>query len=190
MEDDCYLRRMKERAKKRDLSHETPPTPLIRISQVPVLTVISLSLLLQNLRLISSILLFKIMLYRYFVYRPFCTWVNFFVKSNLWSRHSGSNNISFTFLQVNFRDIVKLPLSGLCQFIFHQQCVFPAGSDSKASTYNTGDLGSIPGLGRSPGEGNGNPLQYSYLENPMDGGIWLGYSPCGHKESDMTEQLH
>ena len=47
---------------------------------------------------------------------------------------------------------------------------FPGGSDSKASAYNAGDLGSIPGLGRSPGEGNGNPLQYSCLENPMDGG--------------------
>ena len=49
---------------------------------------------------------------------------------------------------------------------------FPGGSDGKASAYNTGDLGSIPGLGRSPGEGNGNPLQYSCLENPMDGGTW------------------
>ena len=42
----------------------------------------------------------------------------------------------------------------------------------KASGYNVGDLGSIPGSGRSPGEGNGNPLQYSCLENPMDGGAW------------------
>ena len=49
---------------------------------------------------------------------------------------------------------------------------FPGGSDGKASTYNVGDLGSIPGSGRSPGEGNGNPLQYSCLENPMDGGAW------------------
>ena len=49
---------------------------------------------------------------------------------------------------------------------------FPGGSDGKASAYNTGDLGSIPGLGRSPGEGNGNPFQYSLLENPMDGGAW------------------
>ena len=47
---------------------------------------------------------------------------------------------------------------------------FPGGSDGKASACNAGDLGSIPGLGRSPGEGNGNPLQYSCLENPMDGG--------------------
>ena len=50
--------------------------------------------------------------------------------------------------------------------------VFPDGSDSKTSAYNVGDLGSIPGSGRYPGEGNGNPLQYSCLENPMDGGAW------------------
>ena len=49
---------------------------------------------------------------------------------------------------------------------------FPGGSDGKASAYNVGDPGSIPGSGRSPGEGNGNPLSYSCLENPMDGGAW------------------
>ena len=53
---------------------------------------------------------------------------------------------------------------------FAQNIDFPCGSDGKASAYNAGDPGSIPGLGRSPGEGNGNPLQYSCLENPMDGG--------------------
>ena len=47
---------------------------------------------------------------------------------------------------------------------------FPGGLEDKASAHNAGDLGSIPGYGRSPGEGNGNPLQYSCLENPMDGG--------------------
>ena len=47
---------------------------------------------------------------------------------------------------------------------------FPGGSDGKASAYNVGDPVSIPGLGRSSGEGNGNPLQYSCLENPMDRG--------------------
>ena len=47
---------------------------------------------------------------------------------------------------------------------------FPGGLDGKASARNAGDLGSILGLGRSPGEGNGNPLQYSCLENPMEGG--------------------
>ena len=49
---------------------------------------------------------------------------------------------------------------------------FPGGLDGKASVYNAGDPVSIPGLGRSPGEGNGNPLQYSCLENPINGGAW------------------
>ena len=49
---------------------------------------------------------------------------------------------------------------------------FPGGSEGKVSTCNAGDPGLIPGLGRSPGEGNGNPLQYSCLENPTDGGAW------------------
>ena len=54
---------------------------------------------------------------------------------------------------------------------------------------NAGDPGSISGLGRSPGEGNGNLLQYSCLENPMDRNL-AGYSPWGHKESDRTERLN
>ena len=49
---------------------------------------------------------------------------------------------------------------------------FPGGSDGKESNCSAGDPGLIPGLGRSPGEGNGNPLQYSCLEKPMDGGAW------------------
>ena len=49
---------------------------------------------------------------------------------------------------------------------------FPGGSEVKASARNAGDLGLIPGSGRPPGEGNGNPLQYSCLENPMEGGAW------------------
>ena len=52
------------------------------------------------------------------------------------------------------------------------QMGFSCGSDGKASAYNGGDPGSIPGSGRSPGEGNGNPFQYSCLENPIDGGAW------------------
>ena len=64
---------------------------------------------------------------------------------------------------------------------------FPGGSDSKASVYNAGELGSIPGSGRFSGEGNGNPLQYSCLENPMDGGAWC---PWGLKKLDTTERLH
>ena len=58
-----------------------------------------------------------------------------------------------------------------CGFVIYKG--FPGGAEVKASACNVGDLGSIPGLGRSPGEGNGNPLQYSCLENPMDGGAWL-----------------
>ena len=55
---------------------------------------------------------------------------------------------------------------------FHFHLDFPGGSDGKASVYNAGDLGSIPRWGRSPGEENGTPLQYSCLENPVDGGAW------------------
>ena len=66
---------------------------------------------------------------------------------------------------------------------------FPGGSMVKNPPANAGDSGSIPGSGRSPREGNGNPLQYSCLENPMDGGTWLRCSPWGLKESDMTEPL-
>ena len=68
--------------------------------------------------------------------------------------------------------------------------VFPGGSDGKESPCNVGDQGSIPGLGRSPGGGNGNPLLYSCLENPHGQGSLVGYRPWGHKESDMTEQLN
>ena len=60
---------------------------------------------------------------------------------------------------------------------------FPGGSDGKESACNAGNLGSIPGLGRSPGEGKGYLLQYSDLENSID------YSPWGCKDSDTTERL-
>ena len=61
---------------------------------------------------------------------------------------------------------------------------FPGGSGSKEFTCNVGDLGLIPGLGRSPGEGNGYPLHYSGLDDSMAGGAW---SPLGLKELDVTE---
>ena len=68
---------------------------------------------------------------------------------------------------------------------------FPGSSNSKASAYNEGDLGLIPGSERSPGEGNGNPLQYSCLENPMDGGAWrlqsMGLQRVRH---DWATSLH
>ena len=64
---------------------------------------------------------------------------------------------------------------------------FPGGSDSKESACNAGDLGSTPGLGRSPGGEHGHPLQYSCLENPHEQRNLVGCSPPGHKESDTTE---
>ena len=64
---------------------------------------------------------------------------------------------------------------------------FPGGSGGKESTCNAGDLGSIPGLGRSPEEWHGNPLQYSCLENPHGQRNLAGYSPWGHKELDRIE---
>ena len=66
---------------------------------------------------------------------------------------------------------------------------FPGGSAGKESACNAGDLSSIPGLGRSPGIGNGNSLQYSCLENPHGQSSLVGYSPWGRKKSPMTEQL-
>ena len=63
---------------------------------------------------------------------------------------------------------------------------FPCGSAGKESACNVGDLGSIPGLRRSPGEGEGYPLQYSGLENSMD---CILYSPWAHKGSDMAERV-
>ena len=62
---------------------------------------------------------------------------------------------------------------GVCKISTYWVNIGPSlVSEVKASASNAGDLGSIPGLGRSPGEGNGNPLQYSCLENPMDGEAW------------------
>ena len=66
---------------------------------------------------------------------------------------------------------------------------FPCGSAGEESACNVGDLGSIPGLGRSPGRGQGNPLKYSFLENPHGQWSLVGYNPWGCIESDITEQL-
>ena len=64
---------------------------------------------------------------------------------------------------------------------------FPGGSDGKESVCNAGDPGSTPGLGRSPREGNGNPLRYSYLEKSHERRTLVGYRQWGRKESDRTE---
>ena len=74
---------------------------------------------------------------------------------------------------------------------------FPGGSEVKASACNVGDLGSIPGSGTSPGEGNGKPLQYSFLENPIERSL-VGYSPRGRKrvghdpaiKQQQSQQIH
>ena len=66
---------------------------------------------------------------------------------------------------------------------------FPGGSVVKYPPANSGDAGSIPGLGRFPGGGNGNPLQHSCLGNCMDRGAWWATVHGGHKELDITEQL-
>ena len=68
--------------------------------------------------------------------------------------------------------MISLILVNLSLVLSVELINFPGGSDGKASACNAGDLGSIPGSERSPGEGNGNPLQHSCLENLMDGGTW------------------
>ena len=80
---------------------------------------------------------------------------------------------------------------GECKMSRQRYCRrrFPGSSDGKESGCNAGDLGSIPGLGRSLGEGKGNPLQYTCLENPHGQRSPVDYSLWGGKELDMTEQL-
>ena len=68
--------------------------------------------------------------------------------------------------------------------------VFSDGSVVKNLLARAGDSSSVLGSGRSPGEGNGNPAQYSCLENPKDRGAWRGYNPAGLRESDTTEHTH
>ena len=82
-----------------------------------------------------------------------------------------------------------LGLTGLISLQSKRLSRVPCGSAGKKSVCNVGHLGLIPGLGRSPGEGYGNPLQYSCLENPHGLRSLVGCSPQGHKESDMTKQL-
>ena len=65
----------------------------------------------------------------------------------------------------------------------------PGGSDGKESACNTGDLGLIPVLGRPPRVGNGNPLQYSCLEDSMDRGAWQAIAHGGQEELDASEEL-
>ena len=87
---------------------------------------------------------------------------------------------------------LKVYYSLLYRIIFYalsDRTGFPGGSN-KESACKVGGLCSIPGLGRSPGEGNGYPLQYSCQEKSHGQSSLAGYSPWGHKESDMTENVH
>ena len=89
--------------------------------------------------------------------------IRVFYNELSWNKRRGyspeSISITYKIFSVGLNRIHQLP------------AIVPDGSDGKASAYNAGDPGSIPGLGRSPGEGNGNPLRYSCLENPMDGAL-------------------
>ena len=80
-----------------------------------------------------------------------------------------------------------LPIYPKVELLDHM--VIYGGSDSKASAYDAGDLGLIPGWGRSPGEGNGTPLQYSPLENLMDGGAWWATVPGVTKSQTQLRDL-
>ena len=92
-------------------------------------------------------------------------------KSHTWLSDWTTRKVAWSRLSVA-QDILRNQLLAFISSHLSHGRDFPGGSDSKASVYNAGDPDSIPGSGRSPGEGNGNPLQYYCLENPMDGGAW------------------
>ena len=94
-----------------------------------------------------------------------------------------------------FSTIKKLKQSRYCRCFFRvgtcpSKRGFPGGSKAKNPPANAGDVGSIPGSGRSPEEGNGNPLQYSCLGNPMDRGAWQVAVHGVTKELNMTEPVN
>ena len=118
-------------------------------------------------------------------------WSDLAVKGE--NKSALNNALSFDLIYTNMILETTHHFIGKCICIYACACTyiigFPGGSDGKESAYNAGDLGSIPGLGRYPGGGRGNPLQYSCLENPHGQRSLAGYSPWGCKESDTTEQL-
>ena len=107
------------------------------------------------------------------------------------SRSGGPGKEWWLILCINLTEPWDVQVSGQTYFwvFLWGSLSFPGGSDDKEAACNVGDLDSIPGLGRSPGGEHGNPLQYFCLENPHEQKSLVGYSPWGHKESDMTEWL-
>ena len=92
-----------------------------------------------------------------------------FLSSTLFSVFCGFSQAFNTIPFYLFQNISSTSFAHFLRCCFRG---FPGGSDGEESACNEGDPGSIPGSGRSPGAGNGNPLQYSCLENPLDGGVW------------------
>ena len=98
------------------------------------------------------------------------TWESYAINSATFCVESELLILCPTYSQAE--DFLNKSVLRIYENIFLKIGGFPGGSDGEASACNAGDPGSIPGLGRSPGEGNGNPLQYPCLENPMDRGAW------------------
>ena len=109
-------------------------------------------------------------------------YIHIFVFFSMWSKHLKAPKLTDFFayhlsppihLLYYFHNYTAMPvLHFRLLTALHHSRGFPGGSDGKESACNVGHWGSVPGLGRSPGEGNSNPLQYSCLENPMDRGAW------------------
>ena len=111
------------------------------------------------------------------------------VQVNVWLDKLTQNNKIFhsrKIYQLSMRARAAYPSSCSNSVLTKQLSWTSLVAQTVKHLYSVGDPGSIPALGRSPGEGNGNPLQNSCLENPMDGSV-VGYSLCSCKESDMTD---
>ena len=117
-----------------------------------------------------------------------------------WATNTQSNSVCFCSVpksRLNLCDCMDYSMPGfpvLCYLLEFAQSKtvpgFSSGLDGKESACNAGDLSSIPGSGRFPGEGNGTQLQYSCLENSMDRGAWWATVHGAAKESDRTQQLN